>query len=319
MICAFGLVAALLPMPILADPITVTDATGAEVTFDTSPSRIVCLNTACTHDLSVLGVKPLAVGPVGNYAAAIDPLVFGDEGRDIGILPWTDGYDLEALAALQPDLIIGWDGIQEVLPPAMLADIAPLYITYEPLAAPDLPTLTQDLVNYAAILGREAEAQAFIDDLTRRHAAYAALRPDAPDTFAVVRLFSPETGGLVAVPPGCGALMAAVASCAVASDRWQEISVEGLLALDPDLLIVEDWGPGPGGSARSDGFSEVLLWQELSAARSGRVHDFAPNRTFPYSPLALMHTLDTVLPLLYPETFPAPLTEAEVAAALARE
>jgi iron complex transport system substrate-binding protein len=292
-------------------PITVVDATGRELTFDTSPKRIVCLLTACVHDLSILGVMPIAAGPEGNVAAARDAAVFGTAAEAIVTLPWVDGYDFEALAALKPDLIVGWVGIDEFLPLEAMAGIAPLYMAGDPMRAQDMEQLSRDLMNYAKLLGREATAEAFITRLEQRLAAYASLTETQQAVYAVVRLSDPNTG-LIAVPPDCGAFMAQLATCAIISEDWQEISTEGLLSFDPPVIISEDWGSGSGGTASPAEWGGVTLWSELSAVQSKQVYHLPPNRTLAYSTLSVSLSIDTLMPLLYPQVFPEPLTDKQV-------
>jgi iron complex transport system substrate-binding protein len=299
-----------------AFPVTVVDATGRELTFDTQPERIVCLLTACTHDMSILGVLPIAVGPEGNLAAAKDPAVFGDAADAIGVLPWVDGYDFEALAALDPDLIVGWVGIDEYLPLEALAGIAPLYMAGDPMRAQDMDALSADLRNLAQLLGREDVAEQYIADLNERLRAYDITTEGQRASYVVVRLTEPNTG-IIAVPPDCGAFMAQLATCAIVSEGWQELSIEGLLSFDPPIIITEDWGSGPGGTASPVAWANVTLWSELSAVQSERVYHLSPTNTLAYSTLSVARSLDTLMPLIYPEVFPAPLTDEQVAEILA--
>jgi ABC-type Fe3+-hydroxamate transport system substrate-binding protein len=93
------------------------------------------------------------------------------------------------------------------------------------------------------------------------------------------------------------------------------MTLEGVLALDPGWLIVnrnlsvteeqvlEAWGDAP-------------LWPEVPAIAEGRVAFVESTITGTYSIVAYDLALDRLMPLLYHETFPTPLTDDQVRAAL---
>jgi len=102
-------------------------------------------------------------------------------------------------------------------------------------------------------------------------------------------------------------------------ENWQEYSLEGLLAVDPGVIIIEDV---QGDRAEVvETLNENPLWQELSAFQNDRI--FVLNRLTtaprPTNPLSFKIWLDGVMPLAYPDIFDGPLTDEDVQEILASE
>ena len=67
---------------------------------------------------------------------------------------------------------------------------------------------------------------------------------------------------------------------------------------------------------RLEALGDNPLWNELSAVKAGNVHNVPVSQAKPNSVGSIVPTFDTLLPLVYPDAFPAALTDDEVAAAL---
>ena len=105
------------------------------------------------------------------------------------------------------------------------------------------------------------------------------------------------------------------------SSSWSvEVGDEGLLALDPDVLLID--GYGFDGKSNEQILVEVSarpLWGELKAVKNGRVYvasDAVANLDG-MGTVGMQKMLDVYAPLLYPDLFPAPLTNEQVQAILA--
>ncbi|MEH6775529.1 MAG: ABC transporter substrate-binding protein, partial [Cereibacter changlensis] len=86
-----------------------------------APDRIVALDWALAETLVALGVAPLAVAEAPLYARRVVEPALPAGTRDIGLRSWPN---LEALRALQPDLILAMAGYG--IAPARLERIAPV-------------------------------------------------------------------------------------------------------------------------------------------------------------------------------------------------
>ncbi|MDO4822278.1 MAG: ABC transporter substrate-binding protein [Rothia sp. (in: high G+C Gram-positive bacteria)] len=119
---------------------TVTTDLG-DVTIPTEPQRIVVLNYALTGylfnlDLPVVGTTPLNAGSSQNSFSEN----WANEAQEAGtvLLPWAnEGFDVEAILALEPDLIIagglGFPSMQAKQQYTELTKIAPTVVVSDQL------------------------------------------------------------------------------------------------------------------------------------------------------------------------------------------
>lgn len=154
-----------------------------EVTVEEEPERVVALGWGDAETALALGVQPVG---------ASDWLAFGGE----GVGPWAQGlYDeapeiietmepsFEAIAALEPDLILDVKSSGDQARYDRLASIAPTIGVPEG-GASYLTTTEQQLTMIATALGRQEEGEQLLADLE--------------DTFAQARADHPEWEGLTA-------------------------------------------------------------------------------------------------------------------------
>lgn len=102
-------------------PVTVSHD-GGETTLEQAPQRIVALEWHLVEDLLVLGIQPVAIADVEGFKTwvTIDEQL-GDDVQDVGT---RQEPSLEALAAAEPDLILGLD-YRDIAIYDQLSDIAP--------------------------------------------------------------------------------------------------------------------------------------------------------------------------------------------------
>lgn len=306
--------------PVAAEEVSATDMLGRTVTLPAPATRVVTLYAEPYQQVLALGLVP--VGSYGwpgmpmeeIYAAsgmALDPSVQPISGTDY--LP-----DWERIAALDPDLVVGW-GADEAL---VSEGVAPFYgmETYSDTRGDTVADYERVLRDLGTLTGRAAEAEAAIAAMRDRMEAYARLSPGG---LRVLHLGSGDGQTFFAFnePSINCAMIDLIADCAIAdtgTGRYADLTLEGVLSLDPDAILFT--GPifdGPAAVEAIRAATEAQpLWPELRAVREGRVHHL-PYDSRPDSVPTIGRFLDDIAPLLYPETFPGPLTEAEVAAALA--
>lgn len=300
-------------------PLTITDRLSNELTLSTPAERIFCLSEPCLHALAALDELPAGAWPYYYRFVVNDPALFGERAAEISILDGLETVDLEAVAALDPDLIIAWPGYEAYLPEEFVKTVAPVFAAGYDLMMPDLNLLGHDLRMIATAVDKAELSNDLLDQLEARQTAYLQVLGDMPRReILVVRLESPDTNSIWALP--CGPLMAQIVTCANTTGDWLQYSPESLFAADPGVLIVEDWGENDGTFPPSS-WSEagVPLWNEIPAVNEGRTYYVPVIATAPYSPIAWKRTLDTLLPLLYPEVFSDPLTDKEVQEILAEQ
>ena len=300
-------------------PLTITDRLSNEFTLATPAERIFCLSEPCLHALAALDELPAGAWPHYYRFVVSDPALFGERAAEISILDGLESVDLEAVAALNPDLIVAWPGYEAYLPEEFVKTVAPVFEAGYDLTMPDLTILGHDLRMIATAVDKVELADDLLDQLEARQTAYLQVLGDMPRReVLVIRLESPDTNSIWALP--CGPLMAQIVTCANTTGDWVQYSPESLFAADPEVLIVEDWGENDGTFPPSS-WSEagVPLWNEIPAVDEGRTYYVPVIATAPYSPIAWKRTLDTLTPLLYPDVFDGPLTDEEVREILAEQ
>lgn len=172
-----------------AFPATITHKYG-ETTIESAPKRVVCVGLTEQDTLMALGIVPVGV----TYW-------FGDKELK-GVYPWaqdllgdaelptvldnTNGIDVEAVAALAPDLIIGqYTGMTEQ--------------EYKKLSAMGVPVVAQSgdyadygmpwdemALNIGTAVGQPKATQALIDGVNKRIADEAAAHPEFQGQTAAV-------------------------------------------------------------------------------------------------------------------------------------
>ncbi len=176
-----------------AFPVTVSTAFG-EVEIEEEPQRVVALGWSDAETALALGVQPVG---------ASDWLAFGGE----GVGPWAEGrYDeapeiietlepsLEAIAALEPDLILDTRSPATQERYDSLSDIAPTVGQPEGVD-PYLTTWQQQLELVGQALGRTEEAAQLRGDLEQRFADAAAANPAFDGTEVAVGAYTSEGFG----------------------------------------------------------------------------------------------------------------------------
>lgn len=161
-----------------AFPVTVEHAYG-DTTIPEQPQRVVTVGVTEQDTLWALGVKPVGVTEwYGGYDYASWP--WADEARgdsEPEVLTTSDGLDFEAIALLDPDLIIGTNAGLTEEDYDRLSDIAPTVahsgdysMYFEPW---DVQTL-----QIGEAVGLKDEAQQLVDDIDARFADAAEANPE---------------------------------------------------------------------------------------------------------------------------------------------
>ncbi|HYH32274.1 MAG TPA: ABC transporter substrate-binding protein [Pseudonocardia sp.] len=243
-----------------------------------APARVVALDRrAALPHLLALGVTPVGALTYESIIGTPFPPVVAEQARDVTVVPTGGGADdpnLEAVAALRPDLLIGWtNGIEEQYP--ALSGIAPTVAVDV-----DFTDAAVSLRAIAAVVGREAEGEAVVAAFDERRAARLAEIGGIGDVSVVLgigdrqfRVYQPtgssvarwlaEAGGRVVPDP---ATMAGEPY----GDEHVLISPENLGQVTGDTLVVM-FNTGAAGEAALAELEGSPLWPTLPAVRAGRV------------------------------------------------
>jgi iron complex transport system substrate-binding protein len=252
-----------------AFPVTVETAFG-EVTIDEEPTTVVALGWSDAETALALGVEPVG---------ASDWLAVGGDGlgewveesyEEAPEMIETTEPDLEAIAALQPDLILDTrsDATQERYD--ALSQIAPTVGQPEGVG-PYMTTWQQQLDLVGQALGRTAEAEELAADLEQRIADAAAAHPEFAGTEVAVGAYTSQGFGAYVRGDGRVDLMEALGfvnkeaiEAEAGGNFFIPVGDEQVSLLDSALTVVFPI------FVEVDQITANPLWGTLSSVQEGR-------------------------------------------------
>jgi iron complex transport system substrate-binding protein len=242
-------------------PRNVTHARGV-TRLETKPTRVVVLDTGELDDVVSLGVIPVGIAtPDGTVPSYLESKVEGV--TNIGSL---DGLRMEAIAALQPDLILGSQLRVDQLYD-QLAAIAPTVLSIRP----GFPW-KENLLLVGAALGEETKATDLLNDYQRRADELRASLPSTP-TISLLR-FRPKDIRLYGNLSFIGVILHDVGLPRPANqdidELAAEISPERVSESDGDWLFYSSYGPPDATAEKSVVGGE--LWNHIGAVQRGTAH-----------------------------------------------
>jgi len=239
-------------------PRTITHARGT-TRLERKPERVVVLDTGEIDAALALGTVPIGTAsPNGTIPSYLQPQL-GDS-TNIGSL---DGLRLEAIAALQPDLILGSQLRVDDLYDELSA-IAPTVLSIRP----GYPW-KENLLLAGAALGEETRATELLNEYQRRADAIRAGLTEPP-TISLLR-FMPERIRLYGNLSMIGVVLRDVGLPRPANQDIEElateISPERISEADADWVFYSSYGPKENTAEGSVVGGE--LWDRLPAVQRG--------------------------------------------------
>lgn len=258
------------------EPRTIVDFVGRQVTLEAPPQRVVGMSASINEMLFAIGVKPVGV------TAGMD---FPPEAA--GLPTFGTGYqpDLEALAALEPDLIIGnaqlhmgiLDKLEAIAPTIMIMT----------LTAADVPHNVR-LLGQATWRDTEAEylARAYDGYLNMAGLIGSLHAEDGPSILIIVGTLDQPNYGKSATYLGDMAKRLGATNIADGEadagpfPGYAQLSIEAIVDADPDYIFTVTRGaPTP----MPESMASDPIWSSLSAFKNGHVYEL-DNRLFVESP-----------------------------------
>ncbi|MGQ5228805.1 ABC transporter substrate-binding protein [Streptomyces sp. yara] len=263
-----------------AEPITLTDASGAEVELDGPAKKVVGTEWNVVEHLLSLGVEPVGVADVKGYKTWDSAVPLTNDAKDIGTRgePSTD-----TIAALNPDLIVATTDLQ---PNAVkqLRKIAPVLEVKSADASDPVGQMLENLDLIAKATGTTEQAATLKKDFDAKLAEGAKALEDAGLKGAEIAF---SDGYVVSNqvslrPYTSGSLIGGVNERLGLKNAWKlkgdeayglaTTDVEGLTALG----AVQFAYIGNEQDAASDPFGNELknnsVWKSLPFVKSGDVH-----------------------------------------------
>lgn len=275
--------------------LTLTDGLGRMVSLPAPARRVVSLAPSNTEILFAVGAGSQVVGRdmFSDYPAEATALP--DVGGSMG------EYNLEAIVALQPDLVLA-GGIN---PPELVAALEELglmvYFLPNPLT---LEEMYLNLETVGALTGHAAEAADLVESLRARVAAVdekIAAVSSRPTVYYELDATDPSRPYTAGAGTFVDVLIARAGGINIAGDietPWVQLDIETLLVSNPDLILLGDaaWGESAETVAARPG------WGALSAVQNGAIYPFDDNLVSRPGP-RLVDGLEALARLLHPELF----------------
>lgn len=242
--------------PAEAAPLRLTDDTGCSVELEAPARRVVALYGAFNDILLDMGL--------GDRLAARTRADIRPELAALPVIGTHMRPNLELIAALQPDLILQFEGRREA--EAQVAQLRALGFPVAVFRGSSFPDLYRIIAALGVLTGAEDRADALIDSLRSRLNALAERRIGAlrPRVFFEIR--SPNLLAAGANSTASAIIEAAGGENAVrVPERVARLNEEELIRLDPEVYIVQQ---GPMNAAPTPP-AERDHYRNLRAVREG--------------------------------------------------
>jgi len=263
-------------------PMQVTDDYGRSVILEDQPRHFISLAPSVTEMLFAMGMGDHLMAVTKWCTHPEEAKALRDAGAHIGAI---DQPDREMIAAYKPDLIIGTD----LTPPEVypLVENPPGTVALA-LAHQSMEDVLEDIKTIGKVTGVPGKALRLISKLEAQEAetrSMVATHRNSPRPRVLV-LYSIEADNQPGWTAGGGTwidgLIEASHAQNVAADignAWGEVSLEALLSLDPQILLLRE-GTTPREQEEFEqivhGLGDHPVWSQVTAIREGRVH-WLPN------------------------------------------
>ena len=239
-----------------------------EATVPAAPKRIVVLDTGELDSMAALGIKPVGAVSVFQDAGFQPYLAAAMEGvKNVGTIGQPN---LEAIAALQPDLIISSEMRHEKIYEE-LRQIAPTVFT-ERVGV----TWKENFLLHAEAVGEKAEAEAIMARYDQRTGDLKTKLNAANTSVSVIRGLSSEVrvyndGSFIGtILKDLGFKRPEGHTDDVTFDKAGE---EQIPSMDADLMFITHFRPADGGDTALTKLMQHPLWAELNVAKQQQIHE----------------------------------------------
>lgn len=252
-----------------------------------TPQRVVVLDTGELDSVLALGVTP--VGSVTADAASGFPDHLADRTRDVRPVGTIGEPNLEAIAALQPDLILS-NKVRDGEKYDRLSAIAPTVF------AEKVGVAWKDNLRLAGdALGRRAEADRLLSDYAQKAAATGRAFGDPGRVEVSMVRFLASAVRLYGRGSFIGTILADAGFGRPQAQRvdrtFVEVSKEQLALADGDLVFYSAFGAD--GEQEQAALTAGPLWQRLPAVAQGRAHQVSDDLWYlGIGPIAAGRVLD---------------------------
>ena len=286
-----------------AEPITVTDFRGRQITLEKPAERIICLLESALSGLYMLGAEEQLVGistnvyqgSVFRYYAAMDERIRNKT------LPTPGNWDfvnIESMVALQPDLVVVWAGQEESIQALEEKGIPVFGVQID-----RFEDIHREIQALGKLTGTTPRAEELIG-IVRGELEAVRRRVAAPDSAEKPRVYfmwaqGPlETSGRESTVEELIALAGGVNVAAESGLEHLVVNLENLLTWNPEVIVM--WW-----NDRQDpaDIARMGSWRSLAAVRSGRVHELPDPFSCDFWTLKYLFTVEMVARWCFPTRF----------------
>jgi iron complex transport system substrate-binding protein len=248
-------------------PETFTDFLQREVTLNQPAQRIVSLAPSNTELLFAVGAGEQVVGREDFSDYPVEALDIPSVGGSMG------DYNLEAIVALQPDLVL----LTELHSPELVQSLEALGLTVYYLGNPVvLEDLYSNLEIVGKLTGHEDEAASLIEELKNRVnkvdelVATTTTRPVIFYELDATDPAKPWTAGPGTFVDQLVNRAGGVNLGSSLQGAWVQVSQEELIIQDPDMIFLGDAAYG----VTPDQVAARAGWENLQAVTSEQIFSF---------------------------------------------
>lgn len=238
-------------------------------TIEGTPKRVVILTNEGTEALLAMGVTP--VGAVQSWTG--DPWYahISSQMEGVPVVGTESAVNVEAIAALQPDLIIGNKQRQEDIY-NQLSAIAPTVFA-ESLRG----NWQENFKLYSVALNKEAEGKKVMDDYNERIASLSEKAQDQLSTEVSIIRFLSDHVRIYLKDTFAGVVLEQIGFARPEAQDVDEFMIkagkEQIPQMDGDIIFYFTYEPGDGAATKNE--EEWLndpLFQNLEAVKAGNIH-----------------------------------------------
>ncbi len=275
-----------------AFPLTVTDATGAEITIEKEPQRIVSLVPNTTEIVFAIGLGEKVVGRSewDNYPEEVLEI------ESIGDM----NFNVEKVISLNPDLVLGIASQAASTPEGLqqLKDAGLTVVLVEEAAS--LEQVYDNIALLGKITGAQDKAEEVIHDMKSRIAKVKEKTAQIEEKKSVIFEIDPEP-----YVAGKNTFMDEMLSIInaenlITEEGWFKIDQESYIERNPDVILTTY------GSFFEDDPVKMVTsrpgWQDVTAVKENQVYDVHNDLVTRPGP-RLVEGVEEVAKLVYPEVF----------------